>query len=44
MATENDERLERRVVAAAEAALAERHFVTAIDVLLGPGWLSASGE
>ena len=44
MATENDKRLERRVVAAAEAALTERGFVTAIDVLLGLGWLPASGE
>ena len=44
MATENDKRLERRVVAAAEAALAERGFVTAIDVLLGLGWLPASAE
>ena len=44
MATQNDKRLERRVVAAAEAALAERQFVTAIDVLLGLGWLPASGE
>jgi hypothetical protein len=32
-------RLERRVVAAAEAALAEQKFVTAIDVLTGIGWL-----
>lgn len=31
--------LERRVVRAAEAALAERKFVTAIDVLVGVGWL-----
>jgi hypothetical protein len=33
------ERLERRVVEAAEAALAERKYVTAIDVLVGIGWL-----
>jgi hypothetical protein len=33
------DRLERRVVAAAEAALAERKYVTAIDVLVGLGWL-----
>ena len=31
--------LERRVARAAEAALAERKFVTAIDVLVGVGWL-----
>jgi hypothetical protein len=31
--------LERRVVRAAEAALAQRKFVTAIDVLVGVGWL-----
>ncbi|CAN5175312.1 DUF2293 domain-containing protein [soil metagenome] len=44
MANENDKRLERRVEAAAEAVLAERKFVTAIDVLLGLGWLPSSGE
>jgi len=33
-------KLERRVVEAAEAALADRHVVTAIDVLVGIGWLS----
>jgi Protein of unknown function DUF47 len=32
-------KLERRVVPAAEAALAKRQFVTAIDVLVGLGWL-----
>ena len=31
--------LDRRVVRAAEAALAGRKFVTAIDVLIGLGWL-----
>jgi hypothetical protein len=31
--------LEQRVVSAAEAALAERKYVTAIDVLIGVGWL-----
>jgi hypothetical protein len=31
--------IERRVGRAAEAALAERKFVTAIDVLVGVGWL-----
>jgi hypothetical protein len=35
----NRTELERRVVRAAEAALAERKFVTAIDVLVGVGWL-----
>jgi|SRR5664280_24160 len=33
-------KLEDRVVKAAEAALADRHFVTAIDVLVGIGWLT----
>src|SRR5207247_1895057 len=33
------DRLERRVVEAAEAALAERKYVTPIDVLVGIGWL-----
>ncbi len=32
-------KLDRRVVRAAEAAFAERRFVTAIDVLVGLGWL-----
>jgi hypothetical protein len=32
-------KLDRRVVQAAEAALDERRFVTAIDVLVGLGWL-----
>jgi hypothetical protein len=38
----NDDRskLERRVVKAAEAAVAEQQFVTAIDVLVGVGWLT----
>ncbi len=31
--------IERRVARAAEAALAQRKFVTAIDVLVGIGWL-----
>jgi hypothetical protein len=35
----NGSKLERRVIRAAEAALAERKFVTAIDVLVGVGWL-----
>src|SRR5205085_471683 len=32
-------KLDRRVVRAADAALAQRKFVTAIDVLVGLGWL-----
>ena len=44
MASDDDKRLERRVVAAAEAALAARGFVTAIDVLTGLGWLPPSSE
>lgn len=35
-------RLEQRVVRAAEAALAERQFVSAVDILTGVGWLSSS--
>ena len=31
--------IDRRVIRAAEAALAKRKFVTAIDVLVGVGWL-----
>ena len=42
MSPDNVEKLERRVVEAAEAALAERQFVTAIDVLVGVGWLAPS--
>jgi len=33
-------KLERRVVQAAKAALEQQRFVTAIDVLMGVGWLS----
>lgn len=32
-------RIEQRVVRAAEAALADKHHVSAIDVLVGVGWL-----
>ncbi len=32
--------LERRVVAAAEAALGDRGYLSAIDVLIGLGWLT----
>jgi deoxyribose-phosphate aldolase len=35
-------KLERRVVEAAEAALAARQFATAIDVFVGLGWLVPS--
>jgi len=35
----NRKGIEQRVVRAAEAALAQRRFVTAIDVLVGVGWL-----
>jgi hypothetical protein len=34
--------LEQRVTRAAEAALAEQRFVSAVDVLLGLGWLAPS--
>lgn len=44
MASDHDKRLERRVIAVAEAALAARRYVTAIDVFLGLGWLSPSSE
>jgi hypothetical protein len=39
MVNDNMKQLEARTVAAAEAALAARKFVTAIDVLQGIGWL-----
>lgn len=35
-----DSKMEERVVRAAEAALAERQYVTAIDVLVGMRWLA----
>ncbi|NLP98261.1 DUF2293 domain-containing protein, partial [Mycobacterium tuberculosis] len=34
--------LEQRVARAAQAALARQRFVSAIDVLLGLGWLAPS--
>jgi hypothetical protein len=40
MANDNQRKLEQRVVRAADAALAERRFVTALDVVVGIGWLS----
>jgi len=39
MTTDQQSNLERRVVAAAEAALERQRFVSAIDVLAGLGWL-----
>lgn len=44
MTTDNDNRLEQRVIAAAQATLAAQQFVTAIDVFVGLGWLPASSE
>lgn len=35
-------RLDERVVSAAESALAEKHYVSAVDVLVGLGWLPRS--
>ena len=40
MGSASRSKLERKVVRAAEVALADRHYVTAIDVLVGIGWLS----
>ncbi len=40
MSPENQSALERRVAQAASVALAQRSFVTAIDVLIGIGWLA----
>ena len=42
MSVGNDKRLERRVGRAAEEALADHAFVSAIDVLCGLGWLHSS--
>src|ERR1700737_789379 len=39
MHPQNRSKLAARVVKAAEAALAARHFVSAVDVLVGIGWL-----
>src|SRR5487761_138389 len=41
--SENQKRLEARIAAAAESALAARKVVSAIDVLQGIGWLQQSG-
>lgn len=38
----NRQRIERRVTEAAEAALAQRKYVSAIDVLVGIGWVAHS--
>ncbi len=43
MNPDNLAKLEGRVVRAAEAALADHKYVTAIDVLAGIGWLPQSG-
>jgi len=40
MATAVRSKLEERVIKAAEAALADHQYVTAIDVLVGMGWLT----
>jgi hypothetical protein len=40
MGTAVRSKLEDRVIKAAEVALADRNFVTAIDVLIGAGWLT----
>ena len=40
----NDKRLDQRVTTVAEAVLAERGFVTVIDVFLDLGWLAPSNE
>jgi hypothetical protein len=40
VATAVGSRLDERVIRAAEAALADHHYVTAIDVLVGVGWLT----
>ncbi len=42
MQEQRGQKLERRVADAAEAALAQQSYVSAIDVLLGLGWLSPS--
>jgi hypothetical protein len=38
--TNDKDKLERRVAEVAEAALAQQQYVTAIDVLIGVGWLT----
>jgi hypothetical protein len=39
---QNQKKLEERIRAAGEAALAKRKFVTPIDVLVGVGWLTGA--
>jgi len=39
MSSKTQESIERRVVQAAESALADHHYVSAIDVLVGMGYL-----
>lgn len=41
-ASDQGRRLEQRVVQAAEGALADKQYVTSIDVLVGLGWLAPS--
>ncbi len=43
MTPKNRAELANRVAKAAHAALAARHYVSAIDVLVGIGWLDPSG-
>ncbi|MGH9304969.1 MAG: hypothetical protein ACRDZ5_11245 [Acidimicrobiales bacterium] len=42
MKRDNATTLEQRVIRAAEATLGERQFVTALDVLVGLGWLAGA--
>ena len=42
MSPDDESALERRVVAAATSALEARNVVTAVDVLVGIGWLAQS--
>jgi hypothetical protein len=44
MVSASQSKLELQVVRAAETALPVRHFVTAIDLLVGIGWLSSPVE
>lgn len=44
MHPENQDKLRRRVAQAAAAALASQRYVSAIDVLLGVGWLDPSSH
>jgi hypothetical protein len=42
--SENDEKLRRRVISVAEAALGRSGYVSALEVLAGLGWLPESSE